>query len=162
MQELSRGLKSGVPRLPILLVLLVIPIVVFGQDNPGTVNVRVTVAQNADGSRSTYEFNDANHTAVATTKDKEGNLREKIRYMLDAAGHFQSGEIMGPGEKFRYKSLYKYNVAGKMIEEAHLTREDVLINKIAFHYDAAGRQTGYAVFDANGKLLGQTSPARGR
>ena len=43
-----------------------------------------------------------------------------------------------------------------------LTREDVLINKIVFHYDAAGRQTGYAVFDANGKLVGQTSPVRGK
>ena len=150
------------PRLPVLLALLVFPIVVSGQDNLETVNVRVTVAQNADGSRTTYEFNDANHTAVATTKDKEGKVREKIRYMLDAAGHFQSGEIMGPGDKFRYKALYKYNEAGKVAEEAHLTREDLLINKIVFHYDAAGRQTGYAVFDANGKLLGQTTPVRGR
>lgn len=144
-----------------LLLFLALPTLSRAQDDTAPVNVRVTVAQNADGSRTTYEFNDSTHTAVATTKDKDGKLREKIRYVLDVAGHFQSGEIMGPGDKFRYKSLYKYNESGKMTEEAHLTREDVLINKIVFHYDASGRQTGYAVFDANGKLLGQTSPVRG-
>src|SRR5205807_7346606 len=62
--------------------------------------VRVTVTFNPDGSRTVYEFDNEHHKAAATTTEPDGKLRGKIRYELDAAGHFSSGLIFGPDEKF--------------------------------------------------------------
>jgi hypothetical protein len=58
--------------------------------------VRVTVSMHPDGSRTVYKFDNAQHKAVATTTDQDGKLRETIRYELDEAGRFSSGEISGP------------------------------------------------------------------
>ena len=69
--------------------------------------VRVTVSMNADGTRTTYEFDSPNRRAVATTTTKEGKMVGRIRYVLDEAGRFASGEVCGPDEKLRFKTLYK-------------------------------------------------------
>src|SRR5213596_3829621 len=69
--------------------------------------VRVTVSMHPDGSRTIYNFDNAQHKAVATTADPDGKLRETIRYELDEAGHFSSGEISGPDGRLRFKSHYK-------------------------------------------------------
>src|SRR6266487_504331 len=60
----------------------------FGQSPDTTENNanRVTVSMKADGSRTVYKFDDAQHKAVATTTDQEGKLREKIHYDIDEAG----------------------------------------------------------------------------
>jgi hypothetical protein len=49
-----------------------------------------------DGSRTVYNFDNAQHTAVATTTDPDGNVRQTIRYQLDNAGRFSTGEVSGP------------------------------------------------------------------
>ena len=67
----------------------------------GTIRVRVTV--NADGSRTTYRFDDAKHEAVATTTDEEGGPRGKVVYQTDEAGRFISGVVFGPDGKFVFK-----------------------------------------------------------
>jgi YD repeat-containing protein len=124
--------------------------------------VRVTVSMNADGTRTTYEFDAPRRRAVATTTTKEGKLVGKIRYVLDDAGRFFSGEVYGPDDQFRFKTLYKYDDAGRLTQETQLGSDDSIRNKIVYAYDKTGRQTGYSVYDAAGKLLRQTPGAAPR
>jgi len=114
--------------------------------------VRVMVTMNADGSRTEYKFDDAKHKAIATTTNPDGKLREKIRYELDDAGRWSTGRIFGPDGKFRFKSRYKYDSVGRLEEETQMTDKDVVLHKIVYSYDQNGKQTGYSIFDANGKL----------
>jgi YD repeat-containing protein len=124
--------------------------------SPSADAIRVTVSVNADGSRTTYEFDAPNHRATATTTGKEGNTIGKIRYVLDDAGRFASGDVYGPNEQFRFKTLYKYDAAGKLTQETQLGADEAVRNKIVYAYDKNGRQTGYSVYDAAGKLIRQT------
>jgi hypothetical protein len=118
--------------------------------------VRVTVSMNADGTRTTYEFDSPHHRAVATTTGKDGTAVGKIRYALDEAGRFMSGEVYGPDDQLRFKTLYKYDPAGKLTQETQLGPDDAVRNKIVYAYDKNGKQTGYIVYDAAGKLIRQT------
>ena len=128
-------------------------------DSPTPDAVRVTVSMNADGTQTTYQFDGPNRRATATTTTKEGKTIGKIRYTLDEAGRFATGEVYGPNDQFRFKTLYKYDAAGKLIEEKQLGSDDVMHNKIVYAYDKNGRQTGYSVYDAAGKLIKQTPGA---
>src|SRR5216110_3832766 len=124
--------------------------------------VRVTVSMHPDGSRTVYKFDGAQHKAVATTTGQDGKLRETIRYELDDAGRFSSGEISGPDGRVRLKSRYKYDNAGSILEEAQSAPDGTLQHKIVYSYDSSGKQTGYSIFDASGKLLGRTGAAMSR
>ncbi len=119
--------------------------------------VRVSVTINEDGSRTTYEFDPANHKATSTTRSSDGKPQGKILYELDAAGRFGTGRIFGADGKFRFRSTYKYDGAGHLQEESQFGPDDRLAHKIVYTYDAAGKQSGYSIFDGTGKLLGQTS-----
>jgi len=118
--------------------------------------VRVTVSMNADGTHTTYEFDSPHHRATATTTGKDGKIVGRIRYVLDDASRFSSGEVYGADNQLRFKTLYKYDTAGKLIQETQLGSDDSVRNKIVYAYDKAGRQTGYTVFDAAGKAIRQT------
>jgi len=118
--------------------------------------VRVTVSMNADGTRTTYEFDSQHHRAVATTTGKDGKTVGKIRYLLDDAGRFASGEVYGADDQLRFKTLYKYDAAGKLTQETQLGADDSVRNKILYAYDKVGKQIGYSVYDAAGKLIRQT------
>ena len=126
----------------------------FATPTPDT--VRVTVSMNADGTRTTYEFDSQHHRAVATTTGKDGKTVGKIRYILDDAGRFASGEVYGSDDQLRFKTLYKYDAAGKLTQETQLGPDDAVRNKIVYVYDKNGRQTGYTVYDAAGKMIRQT------
>jgi hypothetical protein len=126
---------------------------------PAQEAVRVTVSLNADGSQTTYQFDSLNHRATATTTTKDGKMVGKIRYILDDAGRFASGEIYGPDDQLRFKATYKYDAAGKLIQEVQLGPDDAVRNKIVYTYDKNGKQTGYTVYDAAGKKVRQTSGA---
>ena len=63
----------------------------FGQAS--TDAVRVTMSMHPDGSRTVYNFDNEQHTAVATTIDPDGKVRQTIRYQLDNAGRFSTGEV---------------------------------------------------------------------
>jgi YD repeat-containing protein len=117
--------------------------------------IRVTVSMNADGTRTTYEFDAPHHRATATTTTKEGKLVGRIRYVLDDASRFASGEIYGPDDQFRFRTLYKYDAAGRLIQETQLGADESVRNKIVYAYDKAGKQTGYTVYDAAGKVVRQ-------
>jgi antitoxin component YwqK of YwqJK toxin-antitoxin module len=119
---------------------------------------RVTVSMNADGSRTVYQFDDAQHKAIATTTGQDGKLRQTIRYELDDAARFSSGRIFGPDGRLRFKSRYTYDNAGRLQEEAQSAEDGSLLHKIVYSYDQNGKQTGYSIFDASGKLLGRTTP----
>ena len=119
-------------------------------------DVRISVVLNTDGSRTVYENDVANHKTVATTTGKDGKLREKIRWDLDENGRFLRGEVFGPKEQFRFILQNKYDANNRLIEETHFARDQSLIGKIVFRYDAAGHQIGYSTYDGAGKLLGQT------
>jgi YD repeat-containing protein len=127
--------------------------------SPAPEPVRVTVTMNADGSRTTYQFDAPNHRATAITTTPEGKTVGKILYVLDDAGRFASGDVYGPNDQFRFKTLYKYDDAGKLIQETQLGDDDVVHNKIVYAYDKNGKQTGYSVFDAAGKLIRRTPGA---
>ena len=116
--------------------------------------VRVTVSMHPDGSRTVYNFDNAQHKAVATTTDVDGKLRQTIRYELDDTGRFSSAEISGPDGRLRLKSHYKYDDAGRILEETQSAADGTLQHKIVYNYDLSGKQTGYSVFDASGKLVG--------
>ena len=118
--------------------------------------VRITVSMNADGTKTTYEFDAPHHRATATTTGKDGKVVGKIRYVLDDAGRFASGEVYGTDDKLRFKTLYKYDTAGRLIQESQLGPDDSLRNKIVYAFDKNGKPTGYTVYDANGKLMRQT------
>jgi len=122
--------------------------------------IRVTVALNADGSRTTYQYDNAKHEAIATTADGDGKARGKVVYRIDDNGRFASGVVFGPDEKFLYKTLYKYDAVGRLEQETRLAKDDAVVNKIIYKYSPAGKQISYSVFDANGKLIsGTASPA---
>src|SRR4029453_15246485 len=124
--------------------------------------VRVTVSMHPDGSRTVYKFDNAEHKAVPTTTDRDGKPREPIRYELDDAGRFSSGEISGPDGRFRFKSRYKYNNAARLLEETQSAVSGALPHRIVYSYDSSGKQIGYSVFDASGKLVGGNSAAKVR
>ena len=118
--------------------------------------IRITVSMNADGSRTIYEFDAPHHKATATTKGKDGKMVGIIRYRLDDAGRFASGEVYGPDDQFRFRTLYKYDASGKLTQETQLAPDDSVRNKIVYAYDKVGRQIGYTVYDAAGKVIRQT------
>jgi hypothetical protein len=120
-------------------------------------SIRVSVTLNEDGSRTTYQFDNPNHKATATTLGRDGKPQGKIEYQLDDMGRFGSGRIFGPDGKFQFRSVYKYDAAGHLQEESKFGRDDRLLNKIVYAYDGAGKQSGYSVYDGAGKLIGQTS-----
>src|SRR6266513_448355 len=113
-------------------------------------------ARPEDGSRTVYEFDDAQHKAIATTTGEDGKLREKIHYDVDEAGRFSSGTIFGPDGHLRFKSLYKYDSSGRLQEETQNAESGTLLHKIVYTYDQTGKRTGYSIFDTNGKLVGRT------
>ena len=127
--------------------------------SPTPDTVRVTVSVNADGSKTVYEFDPLRHRATATTTGKDGRLMGKIRYTLDNAGRFASGEVYGPDDLFRFRTVYKYDDSGKLTQETQLGQDEVVRNKIVYAYDKAGRQTGYTVYDAAGKVIRRTPGA---
>jgi len=131
-------------------------------EEPPSDAVRVTVSMHPDGSRTVYKFDNAQHKAVATTTDPDGKLRETIRYELDDAGRFSSSEISGADGRLRFKSRYKYDDAGHLLEETQSAQDGTLLHKIVYSYDASGKQTGYSVLDASGKLVGGQSAAKVR
>ncbi|MGC2353648.1 MAG: hypothetical protein WA496_09645, partial [Candidatus Udaeobacter sp.] len=65
-----------------------------------------------------------------------------------------SSEISGPDGRIRLKSRYKYDNAGRILEETQSAPDGTLLHKIVYSYDSSGKQTGYSVFDASGKLVG--------
>lgn len=119
---------------------------------------RVTVSMNADGSRTVYQFDDAQHKAIATTTGQDGKLRQTIRYELDDVGRFSGGRVFGPDGRLRFKSRYAYDSGGRLQEETQSAENDTVLHKIVYSYDQNGKQTGYSIFDASGKLLGRTGP----
>jgi len=121
--------------------------------------VRVTVAMNADGSRTVYKFDSLNHKAKATTTDRNGKPVGTIRYVLDKTGHFIRGEVYGPDDQLRLKTLYKYDDAGRLNQETQFSKDDAVQHKLIYAYDKIGRQTGYAVYDATGKLVSHKGPS---
>ena len=121
--------------------------------------IRVTVSVNADGSRTTYKYDNAKHEAVATTADPDGKSRGKVVYRIDDLGRFGSGVVFGADGKFAYKVVYKYDTAGRLDQETRLAKDDSILAKIVYEYSAAGKQTGYSIYDGSGKLIsGSTSP----
>jgi hypothetical protein len=125
--------------------------------------VRVTMSMHPDGSRTLYNFDNAQHTAVATTTDPDGKVRQTIRYQLDNAGRFSTGEVSGPDGRVRLKSRYKYDDAGRILEEAQSAPDGTLLHKIVYSYDSSsGKQTGYSVLDASGKLVSRTGGIEAR
>src|SRR5437764_4247604 len=76
--------------------------------------VRVNVTVNPDGTRTTYQFDQAHHQATATTTTAEGKVTGKIKYDVDEAGRFSSGIVTAPDGRFLYKSVYKYTPEGRL------------------------------------------------
>ena len=124
--------------------------------------VRVTMSMHPDGSRTVYNFDNEQHTAVATTIDPDGKVRQTIRYQLDNAGRFSTGEVSGPDGRVRLKSRYKYDDAGRILEEAQSAADGTLLHKIVYSYDSGGKQSGYSVLDASGKLVSRTGGVAAR
>jgi hypothetical protein len=102
------------------------------------------MSMHPDGSRTVYNFDNAQHTAMATTTDPDGKVRQTIHYQLDNAGHFSTGEVSGPDGRVRLKSRYKYDDGGHLLEEVQSAADGTPLHKIVYSYDSAGKQTGYS------------------
>ena len=133
--------------------------IVAAQPVPSADTVRVTISLNADGSRTTYRFDDANHKATATTTNREGKLTGRTHYTLDDSGRFATGKAYGPDKRLRFKSIYKYDDAGRLMQEVQYDKNDAILHKIVYAYDSLGRQSGYSIYDGAGKLVGQATAA---
>ncbi len=132
----------------------------FAQTAPNdSDSVRVNMTVNPDGTRTNFTFDTANHKAIAITTDEAGKRMSKTVYRLDPEDRFGTSVTFNADGTLRHKSIYKYNVRGQMEQETQLDRNDAVRAKIVYSYDSSGKQSGYSVFDANGKLLGQTSGA---
>ena len=121
---------------------------------------RVTVTINPDGSKTVYQKDGLSHQATATTTGVDGKAREKIIYQLDSEGRYQSGQVFAANGTLRFKTLYKYDAAGHLMQETQLAKDGSVRNKIVYKYNAEGNPTGYAIYDGDGKLLGQTAPKK--
>ncbi|MFL6515567.1 MAG: hypothetical protein ACJ8M1_11155 [Chthoniobacterales bacterium] len=138
---------------------------VFAQSSPNESAdqpVRVNVTVNPDGTRTTYQFDQAHKQATATTTTAAGKVSNKIKYQIDDAGRFSSGVVSGPDGKFLYKSVFKYTGDGRLDEETHFDKDNALVNRLAYSYDPNGRQTGYVVYDASGNVIGRTTPVQSK
>ncbi len=120
--------------------------------------VRVTVTMNPDGSKTVYQTDGATRRSVATTTGANGKAQGKIVYKLDEAGRYESGEVFTANGTLRFKTKYRYDAIGRLAEETKLARDDSIQNRIVYSYDSEGHQTGYAVYDGEGRLLGRTTP----
>lgn len=142
-----------------------IPIDAQVSEAAGAGEKRVKISQNNDGSRTTYEVDTEARKAIATTTGADGKVQSTIRYDLDDAGRYERGEVFGRTGEFLMKTSYKYDAAGRLQEESQFAKDGALRNKLVYSYDQlTGRQSGYAIYDAAGKLVNQTranSPARG-
>src|SRR5438067_11999548 len=69
--------------------------------------VRVTMSMHPDGSRTVYNIDKAQHTAVSTTTDLHGIIRQTIRNQLDIAVRLSSVAISLPDGRVRLKSRQK-------------------------------------------------------
>src|SRR4051812_10761598 len=87
------------------------------QDKGADDSVRVTVAQNQDGTRTSYQYDNANHKAVATTTGSDGKTLSKINYDLDENGRFKAGEVFDAKGQLRFKTQYKYDANGRLEQE---------------------------------------------
>lgn len=125
------------------------------QEKTADDSVRVTVAQNQDGSRTTYEYDNPNHKAVATTTGANGKTLSKIRYDLDENGRFKAGEVYDGKGQLRFKTEYKYDALARLESETQLSKDGAVEHKLVYSYSDAGKQVGFKVYDASGKLLGQ-------
>jgi len=106
----------------------------------------------------TYEIDGGERKAVATTTSRDGKLQSRIRYELDDAGRYARGDVYGADDQLRFKTQYKYDGSGRLEEETQFTKDGALKNKLVYTYDQlTGRQTGYAVYDAAGKLLSRSN-----
>jgi hypothetical protein len=119
--------------------------------------IRVTVAQNQDGSRTTYQYDNSNHKAVATTKGEDGKLLSKILYNLDDMGRFAAGEIYDGKGQLRFTTQYKYDANGRLGQETQFNVDGKVRSKIVYSYNEAGKQNGYTVYDADGNQIGHNS-----
>lgn len=133
----------------------------FGQAAPNDSEpVRVNVTVNPDGSRTSYQFDQAHRQATAITTSAQGKVTGKIKYQIDDAGRFSSGMVYGPDDKFQFKTAYKYTPEGRIDQEIRLNKADAVINKLVYGYDANGRPTGYTIYDASGNVIGRTTPVQ--
>ena len=119
--------------------------------------VRVTVAVNPDGSKTVYQTSGATHQTIATTTGVDGEGRGKITYKLDDAGRYESGQVFAVNGALRFKTVYGYDAAGRLTQETQLAKDDSVRNRIVYSYDTEGHQTGYAIFDGAGRLIGRTT-----
>ncbi len=160
--EKLRPLKCGMAAVQIALLILCLAILQTAQaqlptGTPGDA-LRLTVSQNTDGSRTVYETDPLNKKASATTTTREGKPAGKMSYQLDDVGRYARGESFGADGKFQFKMEYKYDQAGRLAEELRLDKANALQMKLVYAYDNEGRPAGYSVYDAAGRLLGQTHP----
>lgn len=121
---------------------------------------RVTVTLNPDGSKTVYQKDGISRQATAITTGADGKPRGKIIYKLDREGRYESGQVFAANGTLRFKTLYKYEAAGRLTQETQLTKDGAVRNKIVYNYNAEGNPAGYAIYDGDGKLLGQTTPQK--
>src|SRR5712691_9885722 len=83
--------------------------------------VRVTVTMNPDGSKTVYQSM-ANHQLIATTTGADGKAGGKIIYTLDADGRYETGQVFEANGRLRFKTLYKYDAAGRLAQDTQLAK----------------------------------------
>ena len=84
---------------------------------------------------------------------KDGKLREKSLPWMTRA--LATGEVYGADEPFRFRT--SISTTPRQAHRGNSDREGRSVrNKIVYVYDKEGKQTGYSVYDAAGKLIRRT------
>ena len=89
---------------------------------------------------------------------KMGSCAKKFDGIWMRAGRFLRGEVFGPKEQFRFILQNKYDANNRLIEETHFAKDQSVIGKIVFRYDAAGHQIGYSPMMAPGNFSAKRLP----
>ena len=92
----------------------------FGQspEQAGSDAVRVTVSMHPDGSRTVYKFERREN--AKPSQPRPIRMANSVRRFVTSwmtPGVFRPDESSGPDGKFRFKSRYKYDGAGRLEEE---------------------------------------------
>ena len=92
------------------------------------------------------------------TRMVNSGRRFVTNWMRQAA--FPAAKFPGPMAAFVSRAVTNTTMPDISWKRLKAPTDGTLLHKIVYSYDAAGKQTGYSVFDASGKLVGGKSAAK--
>jgi hypothetical protein len=144
-------------KIPVFLTLACAAISAWAED--GLTTVKATTRILADGSRATTVTDPDKGTAIETVEDSAGKMLRKTLYSLDATGNTTGAVRYDSKGNIRYKESYKRDGAGRISDTYLYSKDDKLLGRRSFVYDAKGNPMQVDDYDAKGNLLPKAQPS---